>query len=166
MTPRTRGSGASALSTKSPLHQSLERVTWLPRPVEEVSRFFSDPANLEHITPPELRFRIVSPQPIELCHGALIDYRLALFGVPFGWQTEISCWEPPHRFVDRQRAGPYRLWVHTHEFLAESGGTRMRDHVEYVLPLGRLGLVGRRLVRRRLDRIFDFREATIQRLLA
>jgi ligand-binding SRPBCC domain-containing protein len=148
------------------LHQQLERVTWLPRPIDEVSRFFSDPANLERITPPELRFRILTPQPIELCRGALIDYRLALFGIPFAWRTEISCWELPHRFVDRQVEGPYRLWIHTHEFAAERGGTRMRDDVEYVLPLGRVGLIGRRIVGRQLDRIFDFREAAIQRLLA
>jgi len=149
----------------APLHQQLERVTWLPRTIDEVSRFFSDPSNLERITPPELRFRIVTPQPIVLRRGALIDYRLALFGFPFGWRTEISCWELPHRFVDRQLAGPYRLWVHTHEFFAERHGTHMRDHVEYILPLGRFGLVGRRLVRHQLDRIFDFREAAIQRLL-
>ena len=145
--------------------QTLARNTWIPRPIGEVNAFFADATNLERITPPELRFRIVSPLPIEMRAGALIDYRLALFGVPFRWRTEISCWEPPHRFVDRQLAGPYRLWVHTHEFVAERNGTRMRDHVEYVLPLGRLGLVGRRLVRHQLDRIFDFREATIQRLL-
>ena len=147
------------------IRHALERLTWLPRPLDEVSRFFADPANLERITPPELRFRVLTPLPIAMRAGALIEYRLALFGVPFGWRTEISCWEPPHRFVDRQLAGPYRLWVHTHEFAAERGGTRMRDHVEYILPLGRLGMLGHRLVRRQLDRIFDFREAAIQRLL-
>jgi ligand-binding SRPBCC domain-containing protein len=146
--------------------QVLERCTWIPRPVGEVCGFFADITNLQRITPPELRFRIVTPLPVEMRQGARIDFRLSLFGLPFGWHTEISCWEPPYRFVDHQLAGPYRRWVHLHEFEAERGGTRMRDTVDYVLPLGWLGLAGLPLVRRELDRIFDFREATIARLLA
>lgn len=145
--------------------QVLERSTWIPRPVAEVFPFFADIANLERITPPELRFRFVTQPPIEMRCGALIEFRLALYGLPFGWHTEISHWEPPHRFVDRQLSGPYRQWVHTHEFAAERGGTRMRDHVRYELPLAPLGDVALPLVRRQLDRIFDFREATIRRLL-
>jgi ligand-binding SRPBCC domain-containing protein len=143
----------------------LERSTWIPRPVDEVSRFFSDVGNLERITPPELRFRILTPLPVEIRHGALIDYQLSLFGVPFGWRTEITCWEPPHRFVDTQLSGPYRQWIHLHEFTPEGDGTRMRDRVDYVLPLGVLGLAGLPLVRRQLDRIFDFREAAIREWL-
>jgi len=143
----------------------LERSTWIPRPVEQVFPFFADIANLERITPPELRFRFVTQPPIEMRRGALIEFRLALYGVPFGWHTEISHWEPPHRFVDHQLSGPYRQWVHTHEFAAERGGTRMRDHVSYELPLAPLGLVALPLVRRQLERIFDFREATIRWLL-
>ena len=143
----------------------LERSTWLPRPVDETFAFFADAANLERITPPELRFRIVTPLPIEMRHGTLIEYRLALFALPFSWRTGIDEWAPPHRFVDRQLAGPYRRWIHTHEFATERGGTRMRDRVEYTLPLASLGLVALPLVRRQLERIFDFREQTIQRLL-
>ena len=143
----------------------LERSTWIDRPTNEVYAFFADAGNLERITPPELRFRILTPLPMEMKVGALIEYRLALFGVPFGWHTEISCWEPPHRFVDRQLAGPYRQWVHTHEFTSERNGTRMRDAVEYRLPLAPLGVIALPLVRRQLNRIFDYREATIQRLL-
>ena len=149
----------------STMNQVLERSTWIPRPVGEVSRFFSDVSNLERITPPELRFRILTPLPVEIRHGALIDYRLSLLGVPFGWRTEITCWEPPHRFVDTQRSGPYRQWIHLHEFTPERDGTRMRDRVDYLLPLGRLGLAGLPLVRRQLDRIFDFRESALHDLL-
>jgi ligand-binding SRPBCC domain-containing protein len=147
------------------LDQVLERSTWLPRPVDETFAFFADASNLERITPPELRFRIVTPWPIEMRRGTLIEYRLALFGLPFGWRTGIDEWAPSHRFVDRQLAGPYRRWIHTHEFAPERGGTRMRDTVEYRLPLGWLGLAALPLVRRQLTRIFDFREQTIQRLL-
>jgi ligand-binding SRPBCC domain-containing protein len=113
-----------------------------------------------------LRFRIVSPLPIEMRRGTLIDYRLALFLVPFGWRTEISEWCPPWRFVDRQVAGPYRSWVHAHSFSTERGGTRMRDRVEYVLPLGTAGLLAAPLVSRELERIFDYRAAAIGALLA
>jgi ligand-binding SRPBCC domain-containing protein len=147
------------------LDQVLERSTWLPRPVDETFAFFADASNLERITPPELRFRIVTPWPIEMRRGTLIEYRLALFGLPFSWRTGIDEWAPSHRFVDRQLAGPYRRWIHTHEFAPERGGTRMRDTVEYRLPLGWLGLAALPLVRRQLTRIFDFREQTIQRLL-
>lgn len=144
----------------------LERTTWIPRPISEVFEFFSDAANLERITPPELRFRILSHLPIQMRRGATIEYRLALFGVPFGWRTVIERWEPPHCFVDRQVRGPYRQWIHTHEFTSERNGTRMNDRVEYRLPLGPLGLPALPLVRRQLARIFNYREATIQRLLA
>ena len=143
----------------------LERSTWVPRPVDAVFPFFTDIVNLERITPPELRFRFVTPPPIEMRPGALIEFRLALYGIPFGWRTEISDWEPPVRFVDRQLAGPYAQWIHLHEFSPERGGTRMVDRVDYILPLGRLGRIGLPLVRRQLDRISDFREVTIQRLL-
>jgi ligand-binding SRPBCC domain-containing protein len=148
------------------LRQRLERSSWLPRPIEQVFAFFADATNLERITPPELRFRIVSPLPIEMRRGTLIDYRLALFLVPFGWRTEISEWCPPWRFVDRQVAGPYRSWVHSHSFSTERGGTRMRDRIEYVLPLGTAGLLAAPLVRRELERIFDYRAAAIGALLA
>lgn len=144
---------------------TLERRTWLPRPVEQVFAFFADATNLERITPPELRFRIASPLPIAMHRGTRIDYRLALFGVPFSWDTEISVWQPPQRFVDRQLTGPYRQWIHTHEFAAENSGTRMLDRVEYVLPLEPLGWIALPLVRHQLDRIFDFRETAIQQLL-
>lgn len=147
------------------LRHVLERSTWIPQPVERVFPFFADAGNLERITPPELRFRIVTPLPIAMQRGTLIEYRLALFGLPFGWRTEISDWQPPHRFVDRQLSGPYREWIHTHEFTPDNGGTRMVDRVDYVLPLAPLGLLARPLVRRQLRRIFDYREVAIRQLL-
>ncbi|MEE4299784.1 MAG: SRPBCC family protein [Pseudomonadales bacterium] len=147
------------------LRRTLRRSTWLERPVDEVFDFFADAGNLERITPPELRFRILTPMPVAMRTGALLDYRLSLYGVPFRWRTEITVWDPPSRFVDAQLAGPYRSWVHTHTFVAERGGTRMEDHVEYVLPLGRLGLLALPLLRRQLERIFDHRERVIRALL-
>lgn len=143
----------------------LERSTWIARPIAEVFAFFAGAGNLERITPPELRFRILGRLPIEMQKGATIEYRLALFGVPFGWRTVIDHWEPPYRFVDRQLRGPYTQWVHTHMIRREHHGTRMDDRVDYRLPLGPLGLPALPLVRHQLKRVFDYREATIQRLL-
>jgi len=143
----------------------LERTQLIPRPRPEVFAFFADAHNLERITPPTLRFRILSPDPIALEAGALIDYRLSLFGIPFRWRTRIEAFEPEVRFIDLQLRGPYRRWRHTHTFEDAPGGTLMRDRVEYQLPLGPLGgLMHAMLVRRQLGAIFDHRRVVIARL--
>lgn len=142
----------------------LSRDQWLPRPVEEVFAFFCRPENLQAITPPWLDFRIVQI-PDSLTAGSLIRYRLRLHHIPIWWTTVISEWDPPHRFVDRQLSGPYRLWVHEHEFVPERGGTMLRDRVTYALPFGFLGeIVHRTVVKGDLERIFDFRAETMRRL--
>ena len=122
---------------------------------EEVFAFFADAANLQSITPPWLRFRILTPLPIDMKKGTLIDYRLRLHGFPIRWRTEICEWEPPFRFADRQLRGPYRLWHHTHTFEEVSDGTLMTDEVEYAVPGGRL--VNRWFVEGDLRRIFTYR---------
>lgn len=142
--------------------KTFEQEIWLPRPREEVFRFFSDARNLETLTPPWLRFRIATERPIEMGVGTEIDYRLRIHGVPMRWRSSIDLWEPPHRFVDRQLRGPYRLWVHLHEFEERDGGTLCRDEVEYAVPGGEL--VDRLFVRRDLERIFRFRAETLKRL--
>jgi ligand-binding SRPBCC domain-containing protein len=141
----------------------LRREQRLPAPPGAVFEFFADAGNLEAITPGWLRFRIVTPRPIEMRPGALIEYRLRLHGVPVSWRTRIEAWEPGVRFVDAQLRGPYRLWHHTHEFAPDgAGGTLMRDTVRYALPLGPLGELARRLfVARDLAAIFDFRAGRV-----
>ena len=133
---------------------------WLPRPRDEVFQFFSDAANLEALTPPWLNFEILT-KGVVLRPGVRIDYRLRLYGIPLRWQSEISRWEPPERFVDEQRRGPYRSWVHTHTFTEERGGTRVADAVDFEVPFG--WLVGG-FVLRDVRRIFAFRTATLHRL--
>ncbi len=145
---------------------SLEREQHLPRPPAEAFEFFGDARNLEAITPPWLGFRIVTPEPIEMAAGTLLEYRLKLHGVPVGWRTRIEQWQPPLRFVDVQLSGPYRLWHHTHEFEPEGEGTRMTDVVRYALPLGPLGEIAHAvLVRRDVEAIFDHRAEAIPALL-
>jgi ligand-binding SRPBCC domain-containing protein len=143
----------------------LERNQLVRRPRAEVFAFFADAHNLERLTPPFLHFEILTPAPIAMRPGALIEYRLSLFGLPFSWQTEIEAFEPGLRFVDVQRRGPYRRWHHSHTFADAPGGTLVGDRVEYQLPLGPLGEVARALVvRRQLEAIFDYRRRAIEAL--
>lgn len=146
----------------------LERTQIIPRSLETTFSFFSDAYNLEKITPTFLQFHILTPRPIRMEAGTLIDYRLALGGIPFQWQTLIETWEPGVEFVDRQVTGPYALWLHTHRFEAIGPQrTLMQDRVEYALPLGVLGEVAHRLfVQATLRKIFDYRAEATARLLA
>jgi ligand-binding SRPBCC domain-containing protein len=138
---------------------TIESEILLPAPIGEVWPFFSNARNLERLTPPLLRFEVLTPDPIEMAVGTRIDYRLHVRGVPIRWQSEITAWEPPHRFVDRQRRGPYKCWIHEHTFAVEGGGTRARDFVHYDHLGGRL--VNRLLVGPDVRRIFAYREKAL-----
>lgn len=145
----------------------LEREQVLPLSPEELFPFFAAAENLDRITPSWLRFRIVTPTPIAMSAGTVIDYRLRYRGVPVRWRTLIEEWLPGVRFIDRALRSPYLLWRHTHEFepLAD-GRTRMRDVVQYALPFGLLGAAAHRLfVRGDVERIFDYRRIAIESLL-
>lgn len=146
----------------------LARTQIIERSLNATFAFFGDAYNLEKITPEFLRFRILTPRPIVMKAGTLIDYSLSLFGFPFQWQTRIEKWEPGVSFVDRQVTGPYALWVHTHIFKTlEANRTLMQDRVEYQLPLGLLGDVAHALfVEATLKKIFDHRAEVTAQLLA
>ncbi len=125
--------------------------------LNKVFDFFSDAGNLQLLTPDYLKFEITSPLPIEMKPGALIDYRLKLHGIPFNWQTVIPEWSPPEYFVDRQKKGPYRYWIHRHEFEEHGEGTLVRDIVRYKVPGG--AVINRLFVEKDLYKIFDYRSA-------
>jgi len=137
----------------------LESCLWLPRAIDEVFAFFADAANLDAITPPWLKFRVLTPMPITMRSGLLLDYSLRMRGLPIKWRSEITAWEPPYRFVDEQRRGPYRHWVHEHRFEESNGGTNVVDRVDYAVPGG--GLIHRMFVGPDLVKIFHFRMAML-----
>lgn len=146
---------------------TLRREQWIPRPIGEVFAFFADARNLQEITPPWLGFRILAISSDAVSAGTEIRYRLRLHGTPIFSRTEIRQWQSPHRFVDVQKSGPYKLWHRTHRFEAHEGKTRMIDIVRYRLPFGLLGrLVHALKVRSDVRRIFDYRRQRIQELFA
>lgn len=140
----------------------LEARQWLPVPRKRMFEFFSDAYQLETLTPPWLNFSVLTPAPIEMREGALIDYKLRLRGIPLTWQSRISVWDPPHRFVDEQLRGPYRLWYHQHILEDHDSGTLCHDIVDYRVPGG--WLIHQLLVRRDLIKIFTYRQNILQQL--
>lgn len=136
-------------------------------PVAQVFEFFSRPENLERLTPPDLGFQILTPSPIAMKEGAVIDYTIKLAGVPLRWTTLITLYEPPNRFVDLQLRGPYSYWHHTHTFTETPDGTLLTDEVQYALPFGLLGELMRELVvRRQLEHIFRQRSYVIESIFS
>jgi len=143
----------------------LERSQRVTTARAEVFAFFADAANLERMTPPQLGFTILTPQPIEMKKGAQIDYRIKLYGIPMKWKTVIEEYDPDDRFIDVQLKGPYAMWRHTHTFVDVEGGTQLGDRVVYELPFGPLGrVVHAAFVRRQLAQIFDHRERVMREL--
>jgi ligand-binding SRPBCC domain-containing protein len=136
----------------------LHAETWVSLPRGDVFPFFADAANLQQLTPPWLRFSIRTPQPIAMREGARIEYRISLRGIPMTWVTDISRYQPPDLFVDEQRRGPYRTWIHTHRFVDQRGGTLLIDDVEFDMLAARLVAP---LVARDLRRIFTFRHQAL-----
>ena len=141
---------------------TLKRELVVLRSRQEVFAFFSRPENLSKITPPSMNFEILTPGPIDMHPGVIIDYSVKIMGLRTHWRTMISRYDPPHSFVDEQLKGPYTFWHHTHRFEDHERGTRIIDEVKYIMPFGWAGrFVHYLLVRRQLDKIFDYRTAVI-----
>lgn len=134
---------------------SIRRETTVPTSPEETFAFFSDARNLEVLTPDWVSFSMLTPAPIDMRRGTLIDYRIRIHGIPILWRTEITGWDPPHRFIDLQLRGPYRWWHHEHRFERCGEGTRIIDEVEFRAPFHWISHP--LFVRRDVERIFDYR---------
>ncbi len=135
---------------------------FLPQPRDCIFNFFSDAFQLQTLTPAWLHFSVLTPAPVQMREGLLLDYRIKLHGLPLRWQSRISVWEPPVRFVDEQTRGPYRRWRHEHRFEPVAGGTLCHDTVEYAVLGG--AVVHQLFVRPDLLKIFEFRHAQLNRL--
>jgi ligand-binding SRPBCC domain-containing protein len=135
---------------------------WLPRPASDLFAFLSDASNLDSLTPPWLRIRILTPGPIAMGPGTLIDYELRLHGLPLRWRTEITGWEPPHRFTERQARGPFSSWEQEHHFAARGGGTLVQERIEYRVLGG--ALIDGLLVAPEMARIYSFRAVCLEKL--
>ncbi len=146
---------------------TLQREQEVKRPRAEVFGFFSKPENLARITPPSLGFVILTPTPIDMHAGTVIDYTIRALGMRIHWTTLISSFEPPYRFVDVQLRGPYAFWHHTHTFEEIDSGTIIKDDVHYALPFGPFGEIAHALtVRRQLRSIFKYRRNIIDQIFS
>ena len=141
----------------------LTQETIINRPIEEVFNFFSKAENLNLITPEELKFKMHTPSPVLMQKGTLIDYTIKVSGIPFKWRTEITAWDPPFRFIDEQKKGPYNTWIHEHTF--ESLGpdkTKMTDHVQFLSPGWILEpLIHHLFINKKVQGIFRFRNSKL-----
>lgn len=138
----------------------LERETTIAQPIESVFSFFSDASNLEFLTPSWLKFKILTESPMFMGSGTKIDYELKLHGIPINWQSAITSWDPPHKFIDEQTKGPYTQWVHVHEFVESQNGILIKDMVEYQVVGGLFTNVS--YVSLQLNRIFDYRQKRME----
>ena len=137
----------------------LHREQTIPTSLERVWAYFATPHNLNEMTPPDMAFEIIRGGDEQMYAGQIIGYKVAILPkARVHWLTQITQVEQGYRFIDEQRAGPYRLWIHEHRFEPIASGVRMTDHVTYALPFGPLGdLVHTLYIRQRLAYIFDYR---------
>ena len=145
----------------------LNKKQKIPMNILDVFDFFSSPENLSKITPTRLGFNIMTPRPIEMKEGQLIDYTIKILAVPIRWTSMITSYDPPHMFVDQQIKGPYSMWHHTHTFKQlDANHTEVEDEILYAMPLGFVGdMVHSVYVKKDLESIFRYRETTIGKLL-
>ena len=143
----------------------LNARQFIGRPIDEVFGFFSRPENLTLITPSNLHFNILTPRPLEMKQGAVIDYTIKIFKVPIHWRTLITTYDPPFKFVDEQLKGPDNFWHHTHTFKEVSDGVEIYDEVHYGIPFGPLGSLLHALwIKKDLNHIFEYRKGVIDNI--
>jgi len=150
---------------RTPKIYTFKQEQFVKSDMETVFEFFSRPENLEKITPPAMSFNIMTPRPIEMKEGSIIDYTVKIVGIPTRWRTVITSYKKNEYFVDEQRFGPYSLWHHKHFIKEIDGGIEMEDVVDYKIPFGFLGQIAHPLfVKNKLRDIFKYREKKLIKL--
>ena len=144
----------------------LKQSQILPVDRKVLWEFISVPQNLNKITPPDMAFEIIGEPPEKTYAGLLLEYRVKVPLLGWStWLTEIKYVKEGVSFMDEQRVGPYKLWLHTHKLEDVEGGTRMTDDIRYLVPFGPIGLLANILfVGRTLRRIFDYRQVKMEEL--
>lgn len=136
--------------------------TIINRPIDEVFEFFSKAENLNLLTPTFLKFKILTPLPIAMGVGTLIDYKISLNGIPFTWKTKISTWKKNEVFVDEQLRGPYKVWIHEHKFEVVDSGVKMTDTVQYLSPGWIVEpIINKLYIEKKVKEIFEFRKKVL-----
>lgn len=142
---------------------TLRRTITIPGTLDTVFEFFNRPENLEQLTPASLKFRMLTPSPVAMHNGAVLDYVIRLMGLPLRWTSVITGYDPPHEFVDVQLRGPYAFWHHRHRFESAAEGVDVIDEIHYEIGFS---LVGRWLlkpiIQRQLSGIFSYRTHMIE----
>ena len=146
---------------------SIKTVQKIPVSLEKAWDFFSNPANLQAITPANMGFKVISKHHGDTMYaGQIIEYTVKpMLGIPLYWMTEITQVKDKQYFIDEQRFGPYSLWHHQHHFKAIEGGVEMTDIVHYKNPLGFIGRLANSIfVKKKLDTIFNYRYQKVEEL--
>ena len=138
----------------------------ISKSIIDVFDFFSKPENLSVITPNKMDFKILTPSPIEMKEGTLIDYTVKIMSFPIRWRTLITKYDPPNMFIDQQLKGPYSMWHHTHLFeKTNDNETLIKDVILYAVPFSFIGSITHSLyIKRDLENIFDYRSQEIKRI--
>jgi ligand-binding SRPBCC domain-containing protein len=138
---------------------------WIPQPINEAFAFFKEATNLEKITPDEMNFKVLKQSTENIEEGTVLNYSLSVHKIPMRWKSKITHWNPDSKFSDVQLNGPYDYWVHQHEFEEKDGGTLIKDHVRYKVPVGLAGdLIANRFIRNDLEKIFTYRQKKINEM--
>ena len=147
-------------------YYEFKKKQFINLPINEVFDFFSNPVNLEKVTPQYLNFKINTKLPLVMGKGKYFNYQLRVRGISMKWISLISLYNPPHCFIDEQIKGPYSSWQHIHTFMEKNGGTSINDFVKYSLPLGFIGkIINSIWIKKDLDAIFKYRQKIIEKTL-
>jgi ligand-binding SRPBCC domain-containing protein len=143
-----------------------ETVQYINASLDECWIFFSNPRNLQKITPESMGFEITDFDNQSMYAGQIIQYKITpLLGLKLNWTSEITQVKEKVYFIDDQRFGPYSFWHHKHFFEATANGVKMTDVVHYALPLGFLGqIMNALIVKNKLNEIFDYRFQKVDEL--